>query len=246
MAKRRRRRRPAARGWTSLAALLAVCLIALAILHFRGRPQDLPWTRLDLGEQPGWFTARKLAALDRDAPLCRALLDRAGVRFTTVDPLDAGKCGYRDALTLDPGGARAIGFDPDHPKMACPVAAALSMWEWNVVQPAALRHFGKRVVRFEQLGTYNCRPIAGSATLSQHSYARAIDISGFVLSDGRRISVAGDWTLGDDKAAFLHDVRDGACGLFATTLSPDYNAAHWNHLHLDQAARGQYGWRACR
>ena len=34
--------------------------------------------------------------------------------------------------------------------------------------------------------------------------------------------------------------------LFATVLSPDYNAAHRDHLHLDQAARGAWGWRACR
>ena len=242
----RRRRRRSDRGWTSLAAFLIVFLFGMAVLHFRGRPQDLPWTPLDLGQPTGWFTGRKLAALDRDYPQCRALLRRAGVRFTPVDPLDAGKCGYRDGLVLAPGGARTIGFDPDHPKIACPVAAALSMWEWNVVQPAALRHFGHRVIRFAQLGTYNCRPIAGSNTLSQHSYARAIDISGFVLSDGTRITVADDWTKGNEKAAFLRDVRDGACGLFATTLSPDFNAAHHDHLHLDEQPRGMTGWRACR
>jgi len=245
VAKRRRRRRTS-RGWTSLAVFALLFAFLLAVAHFRNRPQDLPWTPLDLGQPTGWFTGRKLAALDRDAPLCRALLRRAGVEFAPTEPLDSGKCGYRDALILAPGGARTIAFAPDKPKMACPVAAALSMWEWNSVQPAALRIFGKRVVRFEQLGTYNCRPIAGSATLSQHSYARAIDISGFILSDGTKISVADDWRKGDDKAAFLHDVRDGACGLFATTLSPDFNAAHHDHLHLDEQPRGITGWRACR
>jgi hypothetical protein len=40
-------------------------------------------------------------------------------------------------------------------------------------------------------------------------------------------------------------VRDGACRLFATVLSPDYNAAHRDHLHLDEAKRGAM-WRACR
>ncbi len=44
----------------------------------------------------------------------------------------------------------------------------------------------------------------------------------------------------------LREVRDGACDLFATVLSPDYNAAHRDHLHLDQAERGEMGWRACR
>jgi hypothetical protein len=36
-------------------------------------------------------------------------------------------------------------------------------------------------------------------------------------------------------------VRDGACLFFDGVLSPDYNAAHRDHLHLD---RGRY--RYCR
>ena len=42
------------------------------------------------------------------------------------------------------------------------------------------------------------------------------------------------------------DVRDGACRLFSTVLSPGYNAAHADHLHLDQAERGKFGGRLCR
>ncbi|WP_375292508.1 extensin family protein, partial [Sphingomonas melonis] len=83
-------------------------------------------------------------------------------------------------------------------------------------------------------------------TWSEHATADAVDIAGFRLADGRRITVVGDWTGSGDKAAFLREVRDGACRLFATTLSPDYNAAHRDHLHLDQADRGAMGWRACR
>ena len=65
-------------------------------------------------------------------------------------------------------------------------------------------------------------------------------------SDGARISVAADWRDGGAKGRFLREVRDGACRLFATVLSPDYNRAHRDHLHLDQAERGAWGWRACR
>jgi hypothetical protein len=56
--------------------------------------------------------------------------------------------------------------------------------------------------------------------------------------------VASDWTGEGPKATFLHDVRNGACGMFATTLSPDYNRLHRDHFHLDEAARG--GWSFCR
>jgi len=236
--RRRKRRR--------LAVTIAVTVpaIALAVLHFRGRPQDLPWTDLDLAEPIGLFTGRKLAALGQDYPRCRTLLDRAGVRYARLAPVAAGRCGYDDAVRLDPGGSRTIGLDPAKPGMACPVAAALAMWEWNVVQPAALRRLGSRVVRIEHFGTYNCRDIAGSTALSEHAHARAIDIAGFVIANGKRITIARDWQGDDPGAAFLHDVRDGACRLFATTLSPDYNSAHRDHLHLDEAQRGGFG--VCR
>ena len=138
--RRRRRRR------VITVALVVLPLVALAILHFRGRPQDLPWTSLDLAEPVGLFTGSKLAALGQDYPRCRALLDRAGVHYARLAPISVGQCGYGDAVRLDPGGSRTIGFDPAKPGMACPVAAALAMWEWNVVQPAALRRFGSRVV----------------------------------------------------------------------------------------------------
>ncbi len=234
-------------GWlTGLAILLAVGVMLWAGL--RGRPQDLPWTPLDLGQPIGMFTGRKLTALTKDFPQCRALLDQAGVRYTVLPPRQGeGRCGYADGIRLISGGARQIAFAPTGLGVACPVAAAMSVWEWTVVQPAAQRHFGSRVASIEHFGSYSCRRIYGrdAGNWSEHSTADAVDIAGFRLTDGTRITVARDWRDGD-KAAFLHDVRDGACKLFSTTLSPDYNAAHADHLHLDQADRGATGWRACR
>ena len=74
--------------------------------------------------------------------------------------------------------------------------------------------------------------------------ANAIDIAGFVLVDGTRIAVVNDWQGEGDKARFLRAVRDGACRAFGTVLSPEYNEAHRDHFHLDQAARGLGG--VCR
>jgi hypothetical protein len=234
-------------GWiVALLALGAAALLLWAIA--RGRPQDMPWTPLDLGAPTGLFTGRKLTALTRDFPQCRALLDHAGVRYTVLPPRrGAGDCGYDDGIRLTTGGARTIGFSPAGLGVACPVAAALATWEWNVVQPAAQRHFGSRVVTIDHFGSYACRRIYGrdAGTWSEHATADAVDVAGFRLADGRRITVVGDWRGEGAKAAFLHEVRDGACQLFATTLSPDYNAAHRDHLHLDQADRAA-GWRACR
>lgn len=235
-------------GW--IAALLAIGAAAFLLWAFaKGRPQDLPWTPLNLGEPVGMFTGRKLTALTGDFPQCRALLDQAGVRYTALpERRDGGQCGYADAVRLTEGGSRRIDFRPAGLGIACPVAAALAMWEWDVVQPAAQRHFGSRVVAIDHFGSYACRRIYGrdAGSWSEHSTADAVDIAGFRLADGTRVTVVGDWRGDAAKAAFLREVRDGACTLFATTLSPDYNAAHRDHLHLDQANRGSMGWRACR
>lgn len=231
-------------GAFALALIGAAALLVWTLA--KGRPQDLPWTPLDLGEPIGLFTGRKLVGLTADFPQCRALLDRAGIAYAVLPPRhDGRRCGYEDGIRLGGGGARRIAFRPPHLGVACPVAAALAMWEWDVVQPAALRRFGSPVVTIDHFGSYACRRIYGRDTgnWSEHATADAVDIAGFRLADGRRITVVHDWSSDGDTAAFLHDVRDGACRLFATTLSPDYNAAHRDHLHLDQANRG---WRACR
>ena len=58
------------------------------------------------------------------------------------------------------------------------------------------------------------------------------------LRDGRRITVAADWNGGEAEARFLRRIRDDACRIFGTTLSPDYNAVHHDHLHLEAGRPG--------
>jgi hypothetical protein len=160
----------------------------------------------------------------------------------------SGQCGYEDAVRFAGGGAIGIDWRPADLAASCPVAAGLALWEWHVVQPAALRHFGSRVASIDHFGSYSCRRLYGRSEggWSEHATANAVDIAGFRLENGTRITVIGDWRGEGAKAAFLREVRDGACRLFATVLSPDYNAAHRDHFHLDQAARGATGWRGCR
>jgi hypothetical protein len=234
-----------------IALLLTLIGLAALLLYGRSRshPEDMPWTALDLADPPGAFTGRKLAALSGQGARCRALLRRAGVRYTALPARSDGpQCGYVDGVRFRPGGALQASYSPADLGTSCSVAAALALWEWHVLQPAALRHLGSKVDRVEHWGSYQCRRMnhRSDAPWSEHASARAIDIAGFRLADGRRVTVLRNWTGDPAKAAFLREVRDGACGLFATVLSPDYNAAHRDHLHLDQADRGEWGWRACR
>ncbi|WP_442679167.1 extensin-like domain-containing protein [Sphingomonas sp. ASY06-1R] len=222
---------------TGLVLMLVYLLPSLA-------PEDLPWTALDLDAPIGRATAGKIARLEGAA--CRSLLDQANIAYRSLPARQQGACGFDDGIVLTKRSAAAR-YAPDAPALACPLATALVLWEKRVVQPAAEQRFHARVTRIDHFGTYACRRMYGRQTgnWSEHSRARAIDIAGFVLSDGRRITVAADWHRDGPAGQFLHDVRDGACRLFATTLSPDYNAAHRDHFHLDEARRGGL-WTACR
>ena len=235
--------------WLKRVLLLAVIAFGAFLLYGYGRshPEDMPWTELDLTRPVGAFTGRKLTATEGER--CRALLREAGVPFTALPARrSGGQCGYDDAVRFRRGGALEIGWRPSDLATSCRVAAALALWEWHVVQPAALEHLGSKVAVVDHFGSYSCRRIYGRSEgrWSEHATANAVDIAGFRLADGRRVSVAGDWNDDAGKGRFLRAVRDGACGLFATVLSPDYNAAHRDHLHFDQAQRGAMGWRGCR
>ncbi|WP_310467957.1 extensin family protein [Sphingomonas sp.] len=237
----------AALGW-----LVVLALLALggwwARDYVRRHPQDVPWTTLDLAHPVGRFTPAKLAALGDDSPQCRALLSAAGAGDIPAPPRrGVAGCGYDDGMRLAREGRNAA-FAPAGLVTSCPVAAALLLFERHVLQPAAQRHFGQPVAAVDHAGSYSCRRLYGRAEgpFSEHATADAVDIIGVRLADGTRVSVLADWSAGGPKQAFLRDIRNGACRLFATTLSPDYNAAHADHLHLDLARRGQIGWTTCR
>ena len=231
----------------SFRLLLLVLFVAIGLALYewgRGHPQDMPWTPLSLGDQVGRFTPLKLSRLRDDSARCRALLDEAGQSYHIASPVAAGaSCGYRDGISLKQSAGYA--YVP-HATVACGMAAALFLWEHQIVNPAARKYFGSAVVRVDTFGSYSCRRIRGTGDggWSEHATANAIDIAGFRLADGRRLTVAADWSGNDPEARFLREVRDGGCRIFGTTLSPDYNAAHRDHLHLDLARRA--GWAFCR
>jgi hypothetical protein len=218
-------------------ALAALVLLMLGIAGWQwlqNHPEHNPWAPLNLKDPPGWATRAKLARLKGDVAECRAVLDRSDVAFTALEPTGEGPCARPDRTRLG-----RYPLAPDTPPVTCPVAAALEIWRRDSLAPAARRFMGSEIKRIEHLGAYSCRRIYGGSEgpWSEHATANAIDIAGFVLADGQRISVLRDWEGDGPKARFLRAARDGACGSFATVLSPDYNAAHANHFHLDQDDR---------
>ena len=171
---------------------------------------------------------------------CVATLAAARVEFVPVpDRVNSASCGLTGAgqLTIDRGTVARLA--PAAPTLTCETALALSVWRRQSIEPAARELLGSDVVQIDHYGTYACRGINGQvgARPSAHSRAAAIDIAGVRLRDGRRVTVSGDWARGGAEAAFLKRIRDDACRIFGTTLSPDYNAAHADHLHLEPDGR---------
>lgn len=117
--------------------------------------------------------------------------------------------------------------------MTCGLALRLDDFEINVVQVAAERYFHRRVVEIYQYGAYACRNIAGTHRLSEHAHGEAIDIAGFELDGGLKIMVKADWRNAGSRSRFLHEVARGACRIFDVVLTPDANADHLDHIHLD-------------
>jgi hypothetical protein len=119
--------------------------------------------------------------------------------------------------------------------MTCPMSATIWDFETQVVQPAAHQFLGHAVRTMSNVGSYDCRGERGGRPerLSQHSFGRAIDITGFDLDDGTTVTVLRDWRGKGAKSEFLHQVAQGACRIFSVVITPNHNALHRDHLHLD-------------
>jgi hypothetical protein len=224
---------------------LAVAVLVAGGSYIAGRfapPRYSPLAPLDISDEPvPLVTAMKLARVRADPRYCRAALATSSLKATLVPQLSSKQCALHDVERI------AAGSDPAFNSgfvATCPLSVDLAMFVAHVVEPIARRDLGSAVVRIDQLGGFACRPIVGEGptdTMSQHARANAIDIGGFVFADGETATVAANWQGDDAKSRFIHDVYDGACGIFPVVLSPDFNAAHRNHFHFDLS-----GFHFCR
>lgn len=126
---------------------------------------------------------------------CIRLLGPAVVELEVEAPIRAGACGA-PALVLLKRVGPAPGVEM-RPAMTvnCAVAARTAEWIDKVVQPAARDLLGSTVAALSGTSGYQCRfrnnAIAGK--MSEHAFANAMDVLGFVLADGRRVDVLAHW-----------------------------------------------------
>lgn len=171
-----------------------------------------------------------------DTRICLSELATARVRFTPLpDQNFGGGCHAFGSVRLQDIGVPTTNLGP----LTCQLARTFVGWANYAVKPAARQVYGVDVERIETFGTYSCRNVNGAASgrLSQHAFANAIDISGFVLADGRRVTVLTGWRGDERDQRFLKLIHDSACRRFGTVLSPDYNAQHANHFHFDMSGQ---------
>ncbi len=184
--------------------------------------------------------SRPLAVPTAETRACHADLTRMGVRFTPLPDQVLGEgCALVGAVRLDDVGVPTTGLGA----VRCGEARAFAGWVRNGAVPAAYQLLGSELARVDTFGSYACRNVIGSARggdrRSGHALANAIDVGGFLLKDGRRVTVLGNWTSPDPATRrFFQTIHASACHRFGTVLSPDYNAAHYNHLHLEDDRAG--------
>lgn len=189
-------------------------------------------------DQPiGGVTRSAVIRESAELQQCVAQLTAARVRFSPApDRVNSATCGLASGGVLGPDLGTVARMQPGDVEMTCRLALAVSIWRRQSVEPAALEILGSEVVQIDHFGAYACRNVnngAGSTRISAHSQAMALDVSGVRLRDGRRITLTENWSGDSDEARFLRRIRDDACRIFGTTLSPDYNAVHHDHLHLE-------------
>jgi len=217
------------------APLLAIAAVVMTGVFAMRQipPQHAPWAELSLEHPVGLATHMKVRRLMEDEMACAAVLMTASALETRPAAPDAGTqaCPLVNAVafersTISYGGEFAA---------SCSLAAGLYIWEREVLQPAALLHLNTSVERIEQIGSFACRNVynRSAGRLSEHARANALDITGFRLANGERVSVFHDWAQVTRKGRFLDALVEGSCPIFSGVLTPAYNRAHRDHLHLD-------------
>lgn len=224
--------------WVILAALFFVILYGI---DRKVPAQHLPWKSLDTSRPIGAATKTQLMWLSlSSSETCMNLAaETTGFVSSTAKPKTGpstgegkGVCGWKVARAVY--GQNDITLSSGEANMQCPLAIATYLWT-REIDKIAKERYGEGLAKIHHMGTYSCRRQNGneSGEWSEHAFANAWDVSGFELENGRHISVLKHWETVDQDAAFLRDIRKTACKLFNVTLSPDFNAAHRDHFHLD-------------
>lgn len=199
-----------------------------------------PLAPLELSDPPNWLTQFKLKRLT--PARCQTLLQQANEQklITSQSVADsAGECPLTDVVRVRDFGVVKLSSSF---LASCPLALRSALYVGQQAAPLTERLMMSQLTRIEHLGSYACRNIyhRPDARRSEHASAQALDISGFILADGRHVTVLRGWKQ-EESAMWLRALLSASCQYYGNGLGPDYNAAHANHFHL-----GIRGFGLCR
>jgi hypothetical protein len=239
--------RPVGNPWVTASAPVAVQASAVQLEGPQGAlarsPRPVPRPELQVAAAPVAETPEVEVPLAEVRPLTRREKRRLRREAASMEGAVCGVPAIKGEAIADIGSpSRGCGVDDpvrvtsvsgvrlsQGATVDCSVAQALNTWVAEVAQPA----FDGRLVELEIAAHYVCRSRNNQkgAPISEHGKGRAIDISGFVLADGRVLTVS------DDFNRTLKRIYRAACGIFRTTLGPGSDGFHENHFHFDTAER---------
>ena len=172
---------------------------------------------------------------------CPAVLTGA-VEARMLEPIAQGTCGGRSplAVTAVLVNGRMVPLS-NEATINCAMASVMPEWAAAIDGYLKARE-NTRLARIVIGTSYYCRArnnVVGGE-LSEHGFANALDVIGFELEDGRMMALPEGW---DDPLApagrLLRFAHDAGCARFTTTLGPEANALHADHLHLDLGCHGE-------
>ena len=234
--------------WKPSVVILIIAAVLIMISGFVAdrtlAEQHLPWRKLNPDVPPGFATKGQLLrlALSPSKTCMDMARDTLSLKSVPSKPHKPNRtCGWNIARSVS--GSTSAELVPTNTDMQCPLSIGSYIW-MRELDDLAQKHLGSDILNIHHFGTYSCRRQNGNSSgeWSEHAFANAWDITAFELSDGRMISIQKDWQ-GDNKARkkFLRAARNSACKIFRVTLSPDFNAAHHDHFHVDMGPN-----RSCR
>lgn len=193
------------------------------LLRPKERPDDLGETSAEIVKTAVPGKPSKVPVTSKKGSVC----GDPAIKGEKISPIKSKVkgCGVPDAVRVTSvSGVRLS----QAATIDCKTAAALRKWVDKSVQPA----FGNKLVELQVAAHYICRPrnnVKGNK-ISEHGRGKAVDISGFTLSDGTTLTVARNYNK------TLRKVHKAACGTFSTTLGPGSDGFHEDHFHFDTAS----------
>ena len=194
--------------------------------------------------EPGVEGLVCLPGLESELSSCLEDLALRGVGFTTHVIADSSPADHPELIchVEDPVKVHTplLGVEIRYIDSAESAAVAMACEGAHALADTAEDVGAENVAIFHHYGTYVCRIIAGTESLSRHAYGDAIDVAAFTFEDGTMWSVLDDWEDGDtspdtDGGTWLYDTihRWDDEDLWNILLTPEFNAAHDNHFHVD-------------